>query len=345
LRILIRVLGIVLVLALAVAVVEVVHPKGVLGLWRDLTSRAPAPAPAARQGTAPAPTPVPETPKAPSEFWGPGAEKQIGWGERDFDRGDFDGAVSNLTAARVLAANPTERANASKALEKALLGWALVKGAPKVPGKAADLEKEYLRRLAPTEQLRDEKAWTDLVRWTAGAGLRERLPYVVQQTLDCAKPGGFAQGQIEAVAQDSGSRRELIRAALASRGLVKGTPLAALPASPMSDSGVRTAPESSGIGGINEKGIPFGRFSAATREKLREGIRLERQGTTAYEAAGPDSPNRAENRHSALRLLQQARDIYVAAQSEDSESRDLDERMKHVMQMIAQLRKDEGIGR
>ena len=79
-------------------------------------------------------------------------------------------------------------------------------------------------------------------------------------------------------------------------------------------------------------------------EVLKEAVKLERRGATAYAAAGPDSPNRVENRRTAMECLKSARDIYVAAQAEDPNSKDLDDRLKHVMQMLAQLKKDSGIG-
>lgn len=353
-----RLLGLALALAIVVALLEVVHPKGVVGLLHELLDFKPAAAPADRQGSAATDAPRAPEPEKIDAAWGPGATQELSWADRDYDRGDFDGAVSNYGSARVLAANADERYRAAKGLEKSLLAWAVIRGAPKVGGTPAELDAAYQKQLATAEASQDEKTWIDLVRWTSGAGLRDRLVYVVGQALDRARPGGHVQAVLEDSLLAAGTKRDLLAAAMASRGLGKGAPLAALPVAtasrpapsaatpPASGIGGTAKPpaEESGIGGVGQRGVPFGHFTADMRTKLRTAIELERKGTVAYGQAGPDSPNRADNRHTALTCLKEARDIYQAALEQDNDSRDLDERLKDVMRMLAQLKKDEGVG-
>lgn len=333
-----------LVLAAVLAGVEITHPKGVRGLFAELTGSRNGSASAPRQGTGPAEKTATKA-AGPTEYWGPGAEKPLAWGDRDYDRGDFDGAISNYGSARALAANPDERRRANQGLERSLLAGALVRGAAKTAGTPAELTAEAMKRVSAAESNPSEKTWLETVRWLAGAGQRERLPYAVGQALDLARPGGFVQGALEDALRTAEHRRDDLIVAMAGRGL------ATLP--PPSSAGQGTAStkprnqgaeETSGIGGVRDRGIPFGAFSAETREKLKKAARLEREGTIAYRAAGPDSPNRTENRHTAVACLKQVREIYQAALEEDSGSRDLDERLKDVMLMLAQLKKDEGIG-
>lgn len=349
-----RLLGLVLALAIVVAVIEVAHPKGVVGLLHALLDFKPVAAPSTPIGTAAAPAAKPAEPAKVEAAYGPGASQELSWADRDYDRGDFDGAVANYGSSRVLSANADERYRANKGLEKSLLAWAIARGAPKVNGTAAELEGTYRKQLAAAEASSDEKLWIDLVRWTAGAGLRDRLPYVVGQALDRARPGGHVQAVLDDSILAAGSKRELLAGAMAARGLGKGVSLVDLPvsgggahAAAGGSSGIggttKTAGEESGIGGVNTRGVPFGHFTAEMRTKLRAAVEAERKGTIAYRAAGPDSPNRADNRHTAVACLKEARDIYQAALEQDSDSRDLDDRLKEVMQMLAQLRKDEGI--
>lgn len=349
----VRLLGFVLVAAAAGAVVEVVHPKGLRGALLSLLGgvpkdsvTVPPPAPAADPGAAP---PLP----APVEFttFGPGAARELTSADRDFDRGEFDGAFATYYACRILAANAGERERADRGVEKAALAWALVRGAPRVEGRAADLESQWQQKLAAVEASPGEKAWLDLARWAAGAGLRDHLPYVVGQTLDSAHPGGHVQATLEEVAKGAGSKAAWIAGGMSARGLGTGgvTPAGArtpaVPPTGVPPYGTKPGTdEPSGIGGVNSRGIPFGQFTSATREKLRRAIDLQAKGTTAYRQATPDSPNRATNRETAMKCLKEARDIYLAAQTEDSESQGLDERLQETMLMIAQLRKDEGIG-
>lgn len=359
-RSLIRVLGVGLVLAAAGAAVEVGHPKGIAGAWRDLTAPKEEPSPAAvpAQGTAAPAAPVASVEPAPIEFWGPGATKELASGDRDYDRGDFETAFFTYHAARVLASNADERYRADRGVEKAVLAWALVRGAPSVSGKPEALVAEWKTRAAAAEAAPSEKAWLEAARWAAGAGLRDHLPYAVGQALDAARPGGFVQAHLEDAQKSAGAKAEFLAAAMASRGLGKGAPLVASVPRPGGPRGTSQLPrdpdvddphgpgsrddEPSGIGGVNSRGIPFGAFSAATREKLRRAVSLQNKGTVAYKQAGPDSPNRATHRETALRLLKEARDVYLEAQREDDDSQDLDERLRETLQMIAQLNKDSG---
>lgn len=352
-----HVLATLLAVAVVVALIEIAYPKGLVGLLGGWIS---TPAPVAQTSAGDDVVP-PETPAAPPKpaapvVYGPGASKELGWADRDFDRGDFDGAFANYVTAKSLAANADERGRAVQGLERSVLSWALVRGAPRVNGKPADLESEYQRRLAAAESAQSEQGWIDLARWAAGAGLRERLPYVAGQALDASRPGGAVDTTVRGLLGDSGSRRDALAAALASRGLggAASAPAVAVHTPPQSrpeatgigGTASRTEPSApSGIGGVNERGIPFGAFTPATREKLREAVRLQKEGAKAYQGAAPDDPHRVENRNLALEKLKAARDIYQAAQVEDGNCKDLDDRLKETMLMISQLRKDSGISR
>jgi hypothetical protein len=355
LRLLIRVLGVGLILVAAGAAVEVVHPKGLAGLWGDLAGGSAAPradvAATPVQGTPSAP--VEPTEPAPVEFWGPGATKELASADRDYDRGDFESAFFTYHASRVLASNQDERYRADRGIEKSVLAWAVVRGAASVAGKPADLAEQWKARVAAVEAAPSETAWLEAARWAAGAGLRDRLPYAVGQTLDAARTGGFVQAHLEDVAKSAGAKSEFLAAAMAARGIGKPAVVAkgssgsrASPRTPAPPMDLDPAPADdgpSGIGGVNRRGIPFGRFSAATREKLRRAVGLQEKGALAYRGASPDSPNRVANRETALRLLKEARGVYLEAQAEDSTSDDLDERLRETMQMIAQLNKDTGV--
>lgn len=340
-----------LVLSAVLAGIEMSHPRGVAGLFGDLTGKKKrtSTSPDVRLGTA-APAPAAQPAAQPAQRWGPGAAKQLSWGDRDYDRGDFDGAVANYGASRVLAGDDDERRRATTGLERALLAAALVRGAAAVKGSPSELSAEAAKRISAAEAAPSEKLWLETARWLAGAGEKDRLSYAVGQALDLARPGGFVQAALEDALPTAEHRRDDLAGAMASRGLREGTPLASMPVPGPHVMATKRTPaasppgESSGIGGVNERGIPFGKFSTATREKLRKAIQLEKQGTIAYRAATPDSPNRLENRRTALDCLKQARDAYQAALEEDSDCPDLDERLKDVMLMIAQLKKDEGIG-
>ncbi|MCE9637869.1 MAG: hypothetical protein K8T90_19385 [Planctomycetes bacterium] len=344
----VRFLVALLVLAAVFVGIEISHPKGFMGMVAEFTGpRTPDPTRADADAASAPPKAAPEPMKT---FWGPGATKELSWADRDYDRGDFDGAVANYSSSRLLAANQDERYRALKGMERSLLAWALVHGAPKVSGSSEALAAELTARITRSESELSERTWMETTRWAAGAGFRDRLHYLAEQTLDCARPGGFVQGALDAAVVTATGRREEIAAAMASRGLRPGAKLDALPlpgageASGIGSAAAKPADsDESGIGGVNDRGVPFGAFSADTRTKLKQAVKLERQGASAYAAAGPDSPNRVENRHTAMDCLKKARDIYVEAQGEDSTSRDLDERLKHVMQMLAQLKKDEGI--
>ena len=73
-------------------------------------------------------------------------------------------------------------------------------------------------------------------------------------------------------------------------------------------------------------------------------MRFQKQGTEEYALAGPDGTDRADHRRRALEALRKARDVYLLAQDEDARSMDLQDRLKEVTLMIAQLRKDAGLG-
>lgn len=348
---LIHVLSTLLAVAVAVALIEIAYPRGVVGLLGGWIST-PAVAPGTTEDPA---APEPETPPAPPPppvAYGPGAATELGYADRDFDRGDFDGAVANYTTSKALAGSADERSRAIRGLERSLLAWALVRGSPRVNGKPADLDAEYQRRLAAAESAPSEQAWVDLARWASGAGLRERLPHVVGQALELAQPGGALAAAALKTLPDAGSRRDALAGALASLGVasapVAGGPVASGPSVPDPTSGIGGATsrtEKSGIGGAAERGIPFGAFTSATREKLREAVRLHREGKQSYEGAAPDNPHRVQNRDEAIAKLKAARDIYQAAQLEDENCKDLEERLKETMQMLAQLRKDAGFVR
>jgi hypothetical protein len=89
---------------------------------------------------------------------------------------------------------------------------------------------------------------------------------------------------------------------------------------------------------------PAGNFKPETKAKLSQAVELEKKGTLEYDQSGPDNVNRKEHRKAALDYLKQARDIYEAAQEEDSDNSSLDRRMHDVLEMISHLRKEMNLG-
>lgn len=345
-----RLLVVVLVAAAGVASVELFHPRGLTGAIRDWTGGAPEP-------TSPPARPAheePAKPEAPApRKRGAGAASILLTADTYYDRGDFEDASLSYSAAKGLAADAAEEDRANRGAAKSLLAWALVCDAPRVTAVPKDAEVEFERRLREVETAPTEEGWLALTRYAEGAGLRQRLPYLAGRTLDSAKTDGAVRAQLDAAIARAGRRAGDLAAAIESRGFRRP----AVPVRVPEDATAHEAPDptgsttrpgvpgaGSGIGGVGERGVPLGSFSAAMRERLREAVRLQKQGAEEYRLAGPDGTDRPEHRRRALETLRKVRDVYVDASGEDSRSLDLEERMREVTLMLAQLKKDAAIG-
>lgn len=346
---LLRLLVVVLVVGAAATTVELFHAKGVEGAIDDLFGNGegrPDPAEPPADGRDPAPA-APDGPPSPRQR-GPGAASVLTMADADYDRGDFDGASSNYLAAKALAADDAEEDRAVRGLHKSLLAWGLTQGAPRVAATGAEAEAWYARRLAQVEAAPTEEAWLELLRYAAGARLRDRLPFLAAKALDAAQPKGAVWAVLDEASRRTGPRADDFAVAVESRGLARPRP-AAVPAIPgtdldaPSDTGRPSDDGVSGIGGVGRRGVPLGSFSSAMRTRLAEAARLHETGKFEYEQAGPGSSQRVEHRRRALESLRKARDIYVDAQGEDANSTDLDSRLREVTLMLAQLKKDAGI--
>lgn len=337
--------------AVAFGTAVMFHPQGLAGLRRDFLGEQPADAPTRRE-------PEPE-PAAPAGGRAAGARAELDYGDEEYDRGSFAAAVTFYGTARVVAADASERDRAEKGLEKALLAEALVSGASLPTGTAGREAAEYDRRLAAAEGHPTEDAWLELAHLAAAAGMRERLPYLVQRALDAAVSGGPVESQILRSAASGRRSAKVIHAALQARGLAATLPPVARgghdplpePWDPVADQGGREDGPS-GIGGTGTRGGPgpkgralYGRFTDETKRELARARELEAEGMKEYELAAPDQADRNEHRKRALEHLKEAREIYSAALDEDPKAEAVEYRLREVLHVLAMLKKDTVIDR
>lgn len=323
----------------AAATVHVMHPSGLEGAMRSFTGR-PASGTAGGTGARPADAPPSGAPNGVPDPNAPRRtnREQIAQAERNWDRGDFDGAVSAYMAARALAGDDAERSKAVEGLHKSLLAWALCLRPPRdIAGEAA------LSKLVSTaESYPSEKAWFDALRAAAALRSADRLPYLATQTIEAARPGGPVEGLLLDGIRDAGNRGEDLAAALTRRGLGAGSRTGPAP----TGGGGTTAPPDtrSGIGGTATAGIPYGSFSAGMRDRLRQAVENERLGRIEADLAAPEGKDRIAHARKGVAYLRQAREVYMAAKDEDPDSRGLDDRISRVTRLLSDLKKTLPIG-
>ncbi|MCG3135565.1 MAG: hypothetical protein HMLKMBBP_03283 [Planctomycetes bacterium] len=326
----------------AAATVHVMHPSGLDGAIRSWTGRTdPATSGSGGGGGS---DPLRGTTGEPAVAQPKRSNReQIEQAQRNWDRGDFDGAVSAYMAARALAGDDTERAKAVDGLHRSLMAWALCVKPPR------DVAAASLPKLVSTaESAGTEKAWFDALRAAAALRAADRLPYLAAQAIDAARPGGPVEGLLVDSIRDAGNRGEDLAVALTRRGLGAGARAGSASSGGTSPSGGtgNDPPQStrSGISGTTGGGIPYGSFSSAMREKLRDAVEWERQGRNEADLAAPDGTERVAHARKAVALLKQAREVYMAARDEDPESRGLDDRISRVTRLLSDLKKTLPIG-
>lgn len=251
--------------------------------------------------------------------------------EKAYDAGDFSAAIERYRVARA----DSDRAVAERAargLERAVLGWALVHGAKAPAVLPEDADGDVARRQAAIEAAPSEEAWLALTRFAAGCASARTLPYLVQQTIAAASPGGPVEARLLETLASAGPRAYVLREAMLAQGLFRAEDPVA--------SAVKSKPKTPPPPAIAP---PTGKFTPATKEKLARAAALEAEGAREFELSGPDNAQRREHRKIALDRLKQARDIYQDAQEED-DSADLGRHLRAVMEMIAHLHKEMSVG-
>ena len=291
------------------------------------------------------PTPPTSSPKSWEKR---DAVKKLARADKSYDEGDFHNAVLDYSAAHKLAVDPSRRRRAREGLGKAVLADCLVRGAlPQRMSRDQALRK-YERAKQEAESLPSETAWFKLVRFTAGADLREQLPYCVDRCLDAAVTGGPAESHVLKWLEASGGDPRPVLEALRARGLAVRVPKAITARANRkewrpedSDDG-----ESSGIGsvGTRKTSIPYGVFDAEMRKRLGRAAELQDLGAYEYKLSGPNGTDRKSHRKKALTHLKEARAIYQDALAADSKSGGVETRLSEVNRMIVGLNKDRVLG-
>lgn len=336
---------VVIVLGSAAGGIHLMHERGIVGAFEDWTSR-----PADSGGTAEAPdgnTPAPIDPADPAAPpLKPGEKrtnaKQVADGETCMERGDFDGAVENFNVARLTAGSDAEKATALKGLDRAVLLWALTQKPPKNAGSASELTGLVQK----AESAMSEQAWFDAFRLAAACRANDRLPYLGSNLLDMVRHDGPTERWWITMAAEDTRRTDALKKALANRGVPLGgaaaTPTATASGNDGEASGIGVKPPAdgtSGIRGAGRRGIPYGNFTTEMREKLVKAVEWENGGRDEYALAAPDKQNRTEHAKNAVRLLQQAREVYVEALDQDPRASGLESRIAEVTRMISDTKK------
>jgi hypothetical protein len=307
--------------AIAAGVVHLFHPGGLPPLLAKLADQIPRTKRLAPPATVPEPT-----------THSPDGEEELHAAEKAYDAGDFAEATDLFIAAHAHTTSAL-RDRALRGLDKAVLAWALTRGAKATASPEPDVDAQLAEQVKAAELQPGEKAWYDALVFAAESGLRPRTKYLAQQAIGCATRGGPVEIRLRAVLPKAGSRAEALQAAMLRHGFLD-----------------RIDPRAAEIAALAKqaadeaKGVPVGKFSTEMRAKLLRAVELEKTAEEEYALSGPDVSNRAVHRKAALVALREARDIYQAAEEEDPKSRQVGERLRNVMEMLSHINKERMVG-
>ncbi len=279
------------------------------------------------------------------------ADAELRKGDRAYDSGRFNSAVTFYMIAYGAAQTPRQKQRAKRGLHQAVLANALVRGAS-VPSGSVGAADRFRELRTKAESSRTETDWLAAARFAAGAQLTGDVRDTVRSALDAARSGGVVETQLLSSLPHMGAKSRPLRAAMTAVGLgsafTRPGSTASLPGGNGSGGtrrGLSDLDGPSGIGGVGAASMPHGDFSREMTGRLKQAIQWATEGLELYRQAGDtEALNRNELRTKAHKLLKQARDVFNDAQEQDPESGDLDRWMHRVMEGIAQLNKERVFG-
>ena len=264
-------------------------------------------------------------------------DELVAKGHEAYDKARFASASTNYLLATAAAPTPNDEEVAERSLHRALLARFLVEDAQKTVEGDPRAEYDRLAREAQTSPT--EARWMAAAQVAATYGFRSETVHATEQALSGARRGGDVGRRLMAALTTAGSMKKHLDAAIRGAGLF-GSSETSPTASGIGSTESMDDDEASGIGSVGNRGIPFGSFDEDMRRQLKRAVELQEVGEYEYDLAGPDQEHRGRHRRIALGNLQEARDIYSNALDMDPDSKDVQRRMRQVMQMIAGLRKD-----
>lgn len=230
-------------------------------------------------------------------------------------------------------------------MDRALLAWSCTYSPPRDTPGGAKGEAALAKLISTAESSQSESDWVEALRHAAGARLRDRLPYLATNAIECTRPGGPVERYAREMLPKSGALADPLAEAIARRGLIGGRPASGRTTTAAGDPGddnpgsVAAPGARSGILGSADRAVPYGQFSQEMKKRLREAVDKEIRARKEYELAAPDKPDRMKHVRAAVELLKEVQVVYGAALDEDPKSSGMQSRTRDVTRMLSDLRK------
>lgn len=328
-RIAVTVLVVVGIAGVAFGTAGYMHPDGMNGFLADLGL---AGRKTTLEPTADSSTPTVEVGKSRKRF-----DELVAKGHAAYDKARFASASTNYLLATAAAPTPNDEEVAQRSLHRALLARFLVEDSQTTVD--GDPRAEYDRLAREAQSSPTEARWMAAAQVAATYGFRSETVHATEQALSGARRGGDVGRRLMAALSTAGSMQKHLEAAIRGAGLFGSSESSPTASGIGGAETVDPDDEASGIGSVGNRGIPFGSFDEDMRRQLARAVELQKVGEYEYDLAGPEQEHRGRHRRIALGNLQEARDIYSNALDMDPDSKDVQRRMRKVMQMIAGLRK------